>query len=57
MEQLQDLVATRGGLAALRAMAKAMPSAPRPTKKKPNRSVFVPTDPAAVVQRLHFETR
>ena len=53
IETLADLVGSRGGLAALRAMARAQVSAmPRRPKEKPQPETFVPTDPAVVVQRI-----
>ena len=51
-DTLRDLVATRGGLAALRAMARAQAMQPRlkPQKSKP--VTFQPTDPAIVAERV-----
>jgi hypothetical protein len=51
-EALQDLVATRGGIAALRAMARAQVRLPRPPKVKPQPVTFTPTDPATVAERV-----
>jgi hypothetical protein len=51
-EALQDLVATRGGLAALRAMARAQVRLPRPPKVKPKPAVFRPTATEVVAERV-----
>jgi hypothetical protein len=51
-EALQDLVATRGGIAALRAMARAQAMQPRPKPPKPKPVTFTPTDPATVAERV-----
>jgi hypothetical protein len=50
-EALQDLVAAPGGLAALRAMARAHASS-MPRKVKPKPMTFTPTDPVIVVERV-----
>ena len=42
-DTLRDLVATPGGLAALRAMARAQAMQPRPKPQKPKPVVFTPT--------------
>jgi hypothetical protein len=52
-DTLQDLVATRGGFAALAAMAKAQAAMmPRRPKEKPQQPVFRPTDLATVAERI-----
>jgi hypothetical protein len=51
-DTLRDLVATRGGLAALRAMARAQAMQPRPKPQKPKPVTFQPTDPAIVAERV-----
>jgi hypothetical protein len=51
-DTLRDLVATPGGLAALRAMARAQAMQPRPKPQKPKPVVFTPTDPATVAERV-----
>jgi hypothetical protein len=51
-DTLRDLVATPGGLAALRAMARAQAMQPRPKPQKPKPVVFTPTDPDTIVQRV-----
>jgi hypothetical protein len=51
-EALRDLVATRGGIAALRAMARAQAMQPRPKPQKPKPVTFQPTDPAIVAERV-----
>jgi hypothetical protein len=51
-EALQDLVATRGGLAALRTMARAQAMQPRPKPQKPKPVTFTPTDPVIVAERV-----
>jgi hypothetical protein len=51
-DTLRDLVATPGGLAALRAMARAQAMQPRPKPQKPKPVTFTPTDPATVAERV-----
>jgi hypothetical protein len=52
-DTLRDLVATRGGVAALAAMAKAQAAMmPQRPKEKPHRPVFRPTAPATVAERI-----